>query len=285
MKQQRRFVLPVELFAAGGAIGAAAMITPFHKQFVYGLTDAALLTAIQSQMNRGLEIGAQLRALGISFAQTPIVVIAGLCALVRKRNLPLLAGFLVALLFAFSTNLYRLRVLYLLPYLYVRLMLFAGAGFIVARHHIVGTFQPIRQGSAGFDRTSARSDRWRPGARFHGGTRSVLRRKDRESPSHCFSSCSQTVTLPSSREEPDALTQGILEKLGYRFETVIFPDGGHQSSLFGWNYAPGPMDRITSVITFSVRFSWRGTLSASTLQTCRGLPWSIDDPAGPEPNR
>ena len=57
VRQQRRFVLPVGLVAAGGTIAAAAMIAPFYRQFGYGLADAALLTSIQSQMNRTEALG------------------------------------------------------------------------------------------------------------------------------------------------------------------------------------------------------------------------------------
>src|SRR6266566_1640249 len=71
VKQQRRILLPAGLFAAGGTVFAAAMIAPFHGAFVKGLADARLLTAIQSDMNRGLDVWAQLQALLISFAQTP----------------------------------------------------------------------------------------------------------------------------------------------------------------------------------------------------------------------
>jgi len=271
VKQQRRFVLPIGLFAAGGAIAASAMIAPFYRQFAYGLADAGLMTAIQSQMNRGLEIPAQLRALGISFAQTPIVVIAGLCALGRRRNLPLLAGFLVALAFAFSTNLYRLRVLYLLPYLYlalaslfyeqhkhraatwaVGLMLFAGAGFTVAGTTLSGLsnrsgknpldlIEPARAAIGG---GSVRVYMEEPDLYFVGRTLGWKQ-------FYCFDSCwGPGITKPLFQQllsdgdiavfrgEPDALRREILEKLEYRFETVILPDGGHQSSLFGWNYGP-----------------------------------------------
>jgi len=68
---------------------------------------------------------------------------------------------------------------------------------------------------------------------------------------YCFDSCwGPGITKPLLQQlllggdiaifrgEPDTLRQSILEELGYRFETVILPDGGHQSSLFGWNYGP-----------------------------------------------
>ena len=67
-------------------------------------------------MSRGDGFQDQFQFLLSSFAQTPIVVAVGLYALARKRNHLLLAGFLVALVFAFGTKVYRLRVLYLLPY-------------------------------------------------------------------------------------------------------------------------------------------------------------------------
>src|SRR5205823_7161352 len=132
---------------------ATAIILPFRHEYMYGLADANLLTALQSKLSRGDGFQEQLRFLLLSFAQTPIVVAVGLYALARRRNRWLLAGFLVALVFIFGTKVYRLRILYLLPYFYlaltslftegqlhwrraqtwaVGLMLFAGTAFTLA---------------------------------------------------------------------------------------------------------------------------------------------------------
>jgi len=255
VRQQRLFIWPIGMFAAGGTIATAAVVAPFYRQFGYGLADAALLTSIQSQMNRTQDIGAQLRTLGISLAQTPIVVVAGLCALARRRNLLLLAGFLVALAFAFSTNLYRLRVLYILPYLYVAagslfwnpdeglshfpwqrarlwavgLMLFAGAGFTVAGTTLSGLtdrfgknpldlIEPARAAIGGGPVQVFMEE---PDLYFVGGTLGWKQ-------FYCFDSCwGPGITKPLLQQlllagdidifrgKPDALRQGILEKLGY----------------------------------------------------------------------
>jgi len=57
VRQQRLFIWPIGMFAAGGTIATAAVVAPFYRQFGYGLADAALLTSIQSQMNRTQDIG------------------------------------------------------------------------------------------------------------------------------------------------------------------------------------------------------------------------------------
>jgi len=110
-----------------------------------------------------------------------------LFALASRRNLLLLAGFLVALALVSSTNPYRLRVLYLLPYFYlavsslfyeqhkhraatwaIGLMLLAGAGFTVAGTTLSGW-----------------AERW-------AGSSSIVSTAagGRESPSHCSSNYS-----------------------------------------------------------------------------------------------
>ncbi len=119
VREPAGYFIPTCLFAAGGVLAAAFIIAPFRREFMYGLADARLLTSLQSQGSRSGGLGQQFLALLLSLAQTPIVVAAGLCGLARRRNRPLLVGFLVALVFIFATTVYRLRVLYLLPYLYI----------------------------------------------------------------------------------------------------------------------------------------------------------------------
>jgi hypothetical protein len=276
--EQRGFLKPLCLFAAGATLAAAVMILPFRQAFVYGLADADLLTVLQSSMTRGDGMGVQFQALLLSFAQTPIVVTAGLFALARGRNRLLLAGFLVALVFILGTKVYRLRVLYLLPYLYVAvaslfveddqqparflwrragvwtiaLMLFAGAGFTVAGTTLSGLsnrsgknplalIEPARSAvGAGPVRVYMQE----PDLYFAG--RALGWRQF-----YCFESCwGPGMPTPTFQEllsgmdvaifrgEPDTLSRSVIEKLGFRFGTVILPEGGHQSSLFGWSYGP-----------------------------------------------
>lgn len=278
---QRRFWIPLGLFAAGGALAAATIILPFHQEFVDGLADAKLLTAIQSALSRGDGFQEQFRFLLLSFAQTPIVVAAGLCAFARKRNHLLLAGFLVALGFAFDTKVYRLRVLYLLPYLYlavaslfsesseaqqrpaefpwqragvwaIALMLFAGTGFTVAGTTLSGLSNRsgkdplalIEPARAAVGSGPVRVYMQEPDLYFTGralGWQQFF----------CFESCwgpgistpifqnlLASMNVAIFRGEPDAASKGVIEKLGFRFSTVLFPEGGHQNSLFGWSYGP-----------------------------------------------
>jgi len=276
--QRRAFLFPICLFAVGGTLAAAAMIAPFHREFVYGLSDAALLTVMQAKMSRGDGIREQLQGLLLSFAQTPIVVAAGLCALARRRNRLLLAGFLVTLVFIFGTKVYRLRVLYLLPYLYlavasmfcqddgqparfpwqragawaVALMLFAGASFTVAGTTLSGLsdrsgknplalIEPARSVIGG---GPVRVFMQEPDLYFAGRALGWQQ-------FYCFDGCwgpgmpTQTfqdllssMDIAIFRREPDALTSRVIEKLGFRFGIVMLPAGGHQSSLFGWSYGP-----------------------------------------------
>ena len=268
-----QFWMPVSAFCAGGVVVAAAVIAPFHREFVRGLADAKLLTAIQSNITRSDGIGVQVRALLISFAQTPIVVAAGLLALARRNNRLLLAGFLVALVFIFETKVYRLRVLYLLPYLYLALaslfcagagvrwrragvwalalMLFAGAGFTVAGTTLSGLsnragknplalIEPARSavGSGPIRVYMTEPDLYFAGRAL--GWQQLF----------CFDGCWGPGLLTPKfprfpemdvaifRDQPDETTRRAIEKLGFRLRTVMFPQGGHQSSLFGWSYGP-----------------------------------------------
>jgi hypothetical protein len=277
VRQQRKFLLPLFVFSAGAALVAAAIIAPFRREFVYGLADAGMLTAMQSHLTRADGIGVQLQALLISFAQTPIAVAIGLCALARKPNRPLLAGFLIALVFIFETKIYRLRVLYLLPYLYlavaalfwqdgnqpasipwrrvrlwgVALMLFAGFGFTVAGTTLSGLSNRsgknplalIDAARSAVGSGPVRVYMSEPDLYFAGralGWQQIF----------CLDGCwgpgllspdfhrFPEVDVAIYRDQPDGTTRSAIEKLGFRFETVILPEGGHQSSLFGWSYGP-----------------------------------------------
>jgi hypothetical protein len=275
-RHERWSWMPACLFAAGGVLTAAAIILPFRQEFIYGLADARLLTELQAKLSRGDGLQDQFQFLLLSFAQTPIVTAVGLCALARKRNHLLPAGFLVALVFAFGTKVYRLRILYLLPYLYlavasllsedherprnllwqragvwaIALMLFAGAGFTVA-----GTTVSGLSNRSGKD-PSALIESARAGV--GGGPVGVYMqvpdlyfagRALGWQQFFCFESCwgpgistpiFQTLLSNTDvaifRDEPDAVTRGVIDKLGFRFDTVMLPEGGHRSSLFGWSY-------------------------------------------------
>ena len=277
-REQSRSWMLMLLFAAGGTLAAAAMILPFRQEFFYGLADANLLTTLQAKLSQGDGFLEQLQFLLLSLAQTPIVAAVGLFALARKRNHLLLAGFLIALVFVFGTKVYRLRVLYLLPYLYLAvaslftwdqeqtakfpwqraevralaLMLFAGAGFTVAGTTLSGLtnrsgkdplalIEPVRAVVGG---GPVRVYMQEPDLYFVGralGWQQFF----------CFESCwgpgisTQTfqVLLASMdiaifRDGPDAVTRSVVEKLGFRFSTVVLPEGGHQNNLFGWSYGP-----------------------------------------------
>jgi len=273
--RHRRYFVPVGIFAAGGTLAAAVMIAPFRREFLYGLSDSNLLAVMQAKLSRGDGLEEQFRGLLISFAQTPILVAAGLCALVRRRNRLLLAGFLVALAVVFATKVYRLRVLYLLPYLYlavasffqdderpsrfpwqrasvwaVALMLFAGAGFTIAGTTLSGVSN--RSGKDPLALIEA--------ARSTVGTGPL--RVYMQAPDlyfagralgwqqfYCYDGCwGPGITTPTFqemladmdvaifRDEPDSLRRDIVEKLGYRFSTMMLAEGGYQSKLFGWKY-------------------------------------------------
>ena len=269
----RRFWMPMCLYAAGGALAAAAIILPFRQEFLYGLADANLLTVMQANMSRGDGLQSQLYFLFLSFAQTPIVAAVGLYALSRKRNHLLLAGFLVALVFAFGTKVYRLRILYLLPYLYlavatlfysddtrirwpragmwtIALMLFAGDGFTVAGTTLSGLSNRsgkdplalIEPARAAVGSGPVRVYMQEPDLYFAGRALGWQQ-------FYCFDGCwgpdisSQTfqallatMDVAIFRDQPDDVSKDIIEKLGFRFTTVLLPDGGHRSSLFGWSY-------------------------------------------------
>jgi hypothetical protein len=266
------------LFAAGGTLAAAAIILPFRQEFIYGLADANLLTTLQAKLSQGDGFLEQLHFLFLSLAQTPIVVAVGLFALARKRNHLLLAGFLVALVFVFGTKVYRLRVLYLLPYLYLAvaslfswdreqtarfpwqraevralaLMLFAGTGFTVAGTTLSGLsnrsgkdplklIEPVRAVVGG---GPVRVYLQEPDLYFVGralGWQQFF----------CFESCwgpgistPTFQTLLASMEfaifrgPPDALSKDVIGKLGFQLSTVLLPEGGHENSLLGWSYGP-----------------------------------------------
>jgi hypothetical protein len=272
---RRGLFISIAIFAAGGMLAAAVMIAPFRREFLYGLSDANLLAVMQAKLSRGDGIEQQFRALLISFAQTPIVVAAGLCALVRRRNRLLLVGFLAGLAVVFGTMVYRLRILYLLPYLYlavasffqddeqpvrfpwrrasvwaVALMLFAGAGFTVAGTTLSGVSNRTGKNPLALIE-AARST-------VGGGPLRVYM----QAPDlyfagralgwqqfYCYDGCwGPGITTPTFqellagmdvaifRDEPDSLRRGVVERLGYRFATVMLPEGGYQNSLFGWSY-------------------------------------------------
>jgi len=240
---------------------------------MYGLADANLLTALQAKLSRGDGFQEQLRFLLLSFAQTPIVVAVGLYALARKSNRWLLAGFLVALVFVFGTKVYRLRILYLLPYFYLAvaslftedqlhwrriqasalgLMLFAGAGFTIVGTTLSGlsnrsgkdplaVIEPARAAVGG---GPVRVYMQEPDLYFVG--RALGWRQF-----YCFDSCwgpgistqkfqelLASMNVAIFRGEPDTVTRGVIDKLGFRFVSVMLPDGGHQNTLFGWSYGP-----------------------------------------------
>jgi len=271
--ERRGFWMPMAFFAAGGALAAATIILPFRQEFLYGLADAKFLTALQSQMSRGDGFENQSQFLLLSFVQTPVVIAAGFWALAQKRNRWLLAGFIVALVFVFGTKVYRLRVLYLLPYFYlaaaslftedqlhwrrarawiIGLMLFAGAGFTLA-----GTTLSGLSNRAGKDPLAliepARS------AVGDGPVRVYMQEPDFYfvgrtlgwEQFYCFDSCwGPGISTPTFQEllasmnvaifrgEPDPVARGVIDKLGFRFVSVMLPDGGHQNTLFGWSYGP-----------------------------------------------
>lgn len=269
--ERRGFPASIGLFAAGGAFAAAAIILPFYREFLYGLDDAKFLTAMQSQMSRGDGFENQFQFLLSSFAQTPVVVAVGFWALATKRNRWLLVGFLIALVFAFGTKVYRLRILYLLPYFYLAvaslftedqlhwrrartwalgLMLFAGAGFTLA-----GTTLSGLSNRAGKDplaliepaRAAVGNGRLRvymqePDFYFVGRTLGWQQ-------FYCFDGCwgpgisTQTfqellasMDFAIFRDPPDVTSRDVIEKLSFRLSSVILPDGGKRSSLFGWSY-------------------------------------------------
>jgi hypothetical protein len=192
----------------------------------------------------------------------------GLWALARRNNRLLLAGFLAALVFIFETKIYRLRVLYLLPYLYLAvasmlyrkqragvwalaLMLFAGAGFTVAGTTLSGLtnrsgknplalIEPARSAVGGGPIRVYMNE---PDLYFAGralGWQQLF----------CLDGCWGPGLLTENfhrfpqmdvaifRDQPDDTTRRAIEKLGFRLGTVILPEGGHQSSLFGWSYGP-----------------------------------------------
>jgi hypothetical protein len=270
---QRRPWMPLCLFAAGGVLAAAIIILPFRQEFIYGLADTNLLTVMQSKMSRGDGFQDQFHFLLLSLAQTPIVVAVGLYALVRKRNHLLLAGFLVALVFAFGTKVYRLRILYLLPYFYlamaalftegqlrwrrarewaVGLMLFAGAGFTVAGTTLSGLTNRsgkdplalIEPARFAIGNGPLRVYMHEPDLYFAGRTLGWQQ-------FFCFDGCwgpdistqafqalLGNMNVAIFRDAPDAVSKDVIDKLGFRFSTVLLPDGGHQNTLFGWGYGP-----------------------------------------------
>jgi len=273
-KQKRNWsVMPVCGFAAGGALAAVAIILPFRQEFLYGLADANFLTAMQSRMNRGDGLQNQFQFLLLSFAQTPVVVLAGFWALALKRNRWLLAGFIVALVFVFATKVYRLRILYLLPYFYlavaslftegqlhwrraqawaIGLMLFAGTAFTVAGTTLSGLSNRSQKDPLALiepARSAIGDGRLRvymqePDFYFVGRTLGWQQ-------FYCFDGCwgpgistptfqslLATMDFAIFRGEPDAVARGVIDKLGFRFVSVMLPDGGHQNTLFGWSYGP-----------------------------------------------
>ena len=285
------FWKPLLWFGLGGIAAGVLIIAPFRREFLYGIADAGLLTSLQAQGSRNTGIGQQFQALFWSFAQTPVVVVAGLFALARRRNFLVLVGFLVALVFVFGTLVYRLRVLYLLPFLYlavatlffdpvksgvcvkgtihrflwsrldvgavscrvmVVLMLIGGFGFTVVGTTLsglsdrsgkdpLGLIEPARSAvGSGAMRVFMRE----PDLYFTG--RALGWRQFR-----CFDGCFgsearvpeylrmlATMEYAIFRGEPDAATRVMLDRLGFRFKTVMLPDGGRRSRMFGWSYGP-----------------------------------------------
>ena len=173
---------------------------------------------------------------------------------------------------------YRLRVLYLVPYLYLAAgSLFwldgeesvksrgrqVGAGAVIldadcrdelyiGGHHAVGPYEPFRQESAGADRAGTRRGWQRarasllqePDLYFAGralGWRRFHLFDGSWGPglaSPPFQSLLARTDVAIFRGEPDAAGRGVIEGLGFRFATVILPGGGRRSSLFGWQYGP-----------------------------------------------
>ena len=276
--KQRRFVLPASLFAAGAVLIAVAIIMPFRREFTYGIADARLVTLLRSQASQGAGFGRQLQALLLSLAQTPAVAVVGLCALARKRNRPLMGGFVVALAFTLGTMVYRLRVLYLVPYLYLAvaslfwpgdqsadclrwrragvwalaLLLSTGTAFTVAGTTLSGLTDRsgknplalIEPARSAVGSGPVRVFMEEPDLYFAG--RALGWRQF-----HCFDGCaSPELSTPAYqrllantdviiwRGEPDAVTRGVLEESGFRFATVMLPEGGRRSALFDLSYGP-----------------------------------------------
>jgi hypothetical protein len=277
-REKHWYGAPACLFAAGGAFAAMLVIAPFHQEFAYALADTRLLNAQQFEAFRSLTVGAQAQALFWSLALTPIAVVAGLPALFRKRNILLLGAFLVAGAFVSQTLIYRLRVLYLLPYLYVgvasllwskpgrtdesrwrrwgvgasALMLLLGVGFTLAGTTLSGLSdrggkRPLvlidtarkAVGSGPIRVFSPESDLYFAGRAL--GWQQF----------QCFDGCAGAQVRGSAfrrmmagfdyaifRGEADQATLGILESLDFRYWTVMLPGGGHRSRLFGWEYGP-----------------------------------------------
>jgi hypothetical protein len=57
-------------------------------------------------------------------------------------------------------------------------------------------------------------------------------------PTQTFQTMLASMNVAIFRDEPDALSKDVIERLGFRFRTVLLPDGGHQNRLFGWSYGP-----------------------------------------------
>jgi hypothetical protein len=195
-----------------------------------------------------------------------------------RRNLPLLVGFLVAVALTLTTLVYRLRVLYLLPYLYLAvasllwrkqdrqgdqlwrrggvvasvLMALLGVGFTLVGTTLSGLSDrsgknPVALIDAARVAVGAGPVRvFSPESDLYYAGRALGWQQFQ-----CFDACWGPEVRGTAfrrllagfdfaifRGEPDALTFSILASLGYRPSTVILPRGGRRSSLFGWSYGP-----------------------------------------------
>jgi|GEM_PF-6879587 len=62
-----------------------------------------------------------------------------------------------------------------------------------------------------------------------------------------FQALLASMNVAIFRGEPDLLSKGVIEKLGFRFSTVLFPEGGRHNHLLA-----GATDRGVTARTSSI---------------------------------
>jgi hypothetical protein len=278
MKDRSKAIQAAGLFAGGFILASAAVVLPFQQQISYGLRDARFLTVLQSQESWSGGMGPQIRALVSVAALTPVAALTGVAALFRGRSNLLLVGFLIAFAVTLATMISRSRVLYLVPYFYlavssifwqsppslepsrwrragtwaIAIMLMLGIAFTV-----VGTTMSGLSNRAGKDpMVLLEPARAAIGAGpigvflndpdlYYTGRALGWRQF------HCFDACwgpeppsdklrsmLSRMEVAVFRGEPEPSVRALIHQAGFEFSTVILPQGGHRSRIFGWGYGP-----------------------------------------------
>lgn len=263
----RRVRRGAALCAAGALAAACALVWPWWRGMANAWSDAQLLAGLTAFSAGGA--AAQWRGLAESIANAPILAPLGCYAVVRGRRWGLAVAASIALAAVAGSYVYRLRLLYLVPYLYVASALWIGGDIARSRFAKVGLTLLIASGlsfTAVGTSLSGLADREGKdpltllrAVRDQVGDRPLrtyaadpdlyyVGRALHWDQLHCFDGCGvpprdfgalfRQVDLAVFRTPPDARTEALIESAGLRFAATVLPGGGRRSSWRGWRFGP-----------------------------------------------